>query len=215
MPAKSTRARRRRLPAAEARRRILQAAEKRLVEVGPGGLRLADLALDLGITHQAILHHFGSREDLLAELARFAIASLGQELIEALDRPDGAQASATDLLDRVFRTFGERGQARLIAWLALSGLTPPPSRRKRPSERDGDRVLLRLANALHARRGPAASSDVLENTQFALVLGGLAALGDAIAGAGVRHSAGLDDDREANQRFREWLSKLLVAQLRG
>lgn len=215
MPRKSTRARRRRLPAAEARQRILQAAEKRLVEVGPGGLRLADLALDLGITHQAILHHFGSREDLLAELARFAIASLGQELIEALDHPEGAPASATDLLDRVFHTFGERGQARLIAWLALSGLTPPPSRRTVARAPDGDRVLLRLANVLHARLGSGARPDALENTQFSLVLGSLAVLGDAIAGAGVRHSAGLDDDRETNQRFREWLSKLLVVQLRG
>lgn len=215
MPRKSTRARRRRLPAAEARRRILAAAEKRLVEVGPGGLRLADLSLDLGITHQAILHHFGSREDLLAELARFAIASLGQELIEALDRPAGGAANATDLLDRVFHAFGERGQARLIAWLALSGLTPPPARRRAARESDGDRVLLRLANVLHARLGSDARSDLLENTQFSLVLGSLAVLGDAIAGAGVRYSAGLGDDRETNQRFREWLSKLLVAQLRG
>ena len=40
-------AKRRRLPAADARLRILDAAEKRLIESGPEGLRLAELAQEL------------------------------------------------------------------------------------------------------------------------------------------------------------------------
>ena len=53
---------RRRLPADEAKTRILEAAQKRLTEGGPDAIRLQDLAADLGISHPAILHHFGSRE---------------------------------------------------------------------------------------------------------------------------------------------------------
>jgi AcrR family transcriptional regulator len=191
----------------------LEATEKRLVEVGPGGLRLADLAADLGITHQAILHHFGSREDLLAELARSVIASLGQELITALDREEEPPSGPTDLLDRVFQAFGERGQARLIAWLALSGLTPAPSRRAAKTE--ASQVLLRLAEVLHSRWGKAARGASFENTQFTIVLGSLAVFGDAITGAAVRHSAGLGNDRDTNRRFRAWLSRLLAAQVRS
>ncbi len=76
-------------------------------------------------------------------------------------------------------------------------------------------MLLRLAKVLHARGASSArasSAAAFENTQFTLLLGSLAVLGDAIAGAGVRHSAGLDDDLETKLRFREWLSRLLVAQ---
>ena len=48
--------------AEEARRLILDAAEKRLAQQGPEGLRLQDIARDIGISHPAILHHFESRE---------------------------------------------------------------------------------------------------------------------------------------------------------
>jgi AcrR family transcriptional regulator len=166
---------------------------------------------DLGITHQAILHHFGSREDLLAELARSVIASLGQELITALDREEGPPAGPTDLLDRVFQAFGERGQARLIAWLALSGLTPTPSRRAAKTE--ASQVLLRLAEVLHSRWGKTARGASFENTQFTIVLGSLAVFGDAITGAAVRHSAASPTSRHQSA-FSRMAVGLLVARRR-
>src|SRR6185295_17110146 len=64
---------RRRLRAEEAQRRILEAAEKQLMKVGPEGLRLTDLAQALGVSHPAILHHFGSREGLVAAVVRHAL----------------------------------------------------------------------------------------------------------------------------------------------
>ena len=58
--------------APEARRAILEAAEKRLREGGPEAVRLQDLARDLGVSHPAILHHFGSREKLIRAVMRDA-----------------------------------------------------------------------------------------------------------------------------------------------
>ncbi|MBV1885644.1 MAG: TetR family transcriptional regulator, partial [Parvibaculaceae bacterium] len=51
-------AKRIRRTAEEARRLILDAAEKRLAEQGPEGIRLQDIAKDIGVSHPAILHHF-------------------------------------------------------------------------------------------------------------------------------------------------------------
>ena len=56
---------RRRRSAAETRDAILEAAERRLVDGGPEAIRLQEIAADAGISHPAILHHFGSREGLV------------------------------------------------------------------------------------------------------------------------------------------------------
>src|SRR5262245_30830908 len=77
---------RKRLTAEAARARILAAAERRLSEVGPEGLRLTELAAELGVSHPAILHHFGSREELVAAVVAGAIARLNARLIEAAQR---------------------------------------------------------------------------------------------------------------------------------
>ena len=49
----------------EARRLILDAAERQLAEVGPAGLRLQEVAKEVGVSHPTVLHHFGSREELV------------------------------------------------------------------------------------------------------------------------------------------------------
>jgi len=66
------------LPADEARTRILTAAERKLAEVGPEQLRLTELAAELGISHQAILYHYGSREELVSAVLAHAIARINQ-----------------------------------------------------------------------------------------------------------------------------------------
>ena len=76
-PREPNSARRRRFPAAQARARILAAAERKLAEVGPEQLRLTDLAAELGVSHQAILHHFGSREELVPRTIAGALLVLG------------------------------------------------------------------------------------------------------------------------------------------
>ena len=51
--------------AEEAKMMILDAAERRLRELGPAGIKLQELAADVGVSHPAILHHFGSRDRLV------------------------------------------------------------------------------------------------------------------------------------------------------
>ena len=59
--------------ASEAKSMILDAAEKRLREFGPAGIKLQELAADVGVSHPAILHHFGSRDDLVEAVDRKSV----------------------------------------------------------------------------------------------------------------------------------------------
>jgi AcrR family transcriptional regulator len=198
--ARAAAGRRRRRPADEARRAILDAAERRLLDVGPDAVRLSEIAADVGVSHPAILHHFGSREGLVAAVIQRALASLQHDLVSRLTSGD---VDGAEILDRTLRTLGDQGQARLVAWLALTGRAG-----RRAGE--GAQVIRAVAEAAHARRPRGAD---FEDTLFTIVLGGAALLGDAIAGPQIRASGGLADDRDAARRFRVWLARLLAQHL--
>ncbi len=195
---------RRRRPAEEAQRAILDAAEQRLLAAGPDALRLQDVAADVGVSHPAILHHFGSREGLMRAVTARALASLEADLVRRLADPtDDVDGAA--LLDRVFETLGDRGHARLVAWLVLTGLGDAP-----PGA--GVRVVRAVADLVHERRmaaGRATSAD-FEDSLFTIMLAATALFGDAIVGPQVRASAGLAQDPGADQRFRNWLAELVT-----
>lgn len=194
----------------EARRVILDAAEARLRRVGPAGIRLQEVAADVGISHPAILHHFGSREGLVDAVLARAVGHLRADLVTAFTTAVDADR-ATELLDRVFETLGDRGHARVIAWLILAreeGRTIP--------DLGQDRALSRVGEAVHALRQRGAidpSAPQLEDTLFSMMLAALALFGDALVGDVFRKSAGLDAVADAPARFREWLAKLLVHHL--
>src|ERR1700733_7464843 len=105
----------------DARERILAVAERMLGEVGPDGLRLQEIAREVGISHPAILHHFGSRQGLVQAVVERATASIEADIVASLSSEEG-ELDAAALIERVFRTFFDRGHARLIAWLSLSGV---------------------------------------------------------------------------------------------
>src|SRR6187455_592631 len=85
MPKKRAAPRRRRT-AEQARDEILDAAEKRLRERGPDAIRLQEIAGDVGISHPAVLHHFGSREGLVAAVTERVMGKLERELLEVMVR---------------------------------------------------------------------------------------------------------------------------------
>lgn len=195
--------RRRRRTAQEARHAILEAAQKRLAEWGPEEIRLQDIASDLGISHPAILHHFGSREVLMRELSRHAFESLNADMVSALEERDGEVGL---WLDRVFETLRDRGHARLLAWSTLTG------RMGGADVPDDDLHLIRdLAEAVQARRA-ASAEDVgevcppFEETVFAVQLVAAALLGDALMGTVLRRSAGVASDAATAERYRDWLA---------
>jgi AcrR family transcriptional regulator len=195
-------AKRQRRTAEEARREILDAAEKRLGELGPDGLRLQQIAADVGVSHPAILHHFGSRDGLLRAVVRRAIESLEADLIRALQAaPTGDGPAALDVIERAFRVLVDKGHARVVAWLFLSGQQP-----------DAGMARIRaVAEVAHRRRleaGPADRPVVFEDTLFRTLLVALTIFGEAVAGPAMRRSAGLDNPGDP-ARFRGWLARLI------
>lgn len=208
--------RRRRRTADEARRAILEAAQKRLAEWGPEEIRLQDIAADLGISHPAILHHFGSREVLMRELSRHAFESLNADLVAALGAGGGTR-DVSGWLQQVFETLRDRGHARLLAWATLTGRLD--GRESSGSEADQDPHLLHdLAKAVQARRDVDARQageepPPFEETVFAVQLVAAALLGDALMGGVLRRSAGISSDADTQERFRRWLAEHVTSLL--
>jgi len=199
-----TRTRRRRLPADVARSRILEAAEKKLAEVGPERLRLNDLADELGISRQAILHHFGSREELVGAVVERATLRLNERLADVLGERERDRG---ELFELIAGFYGAEGNARLIAWLVLSGLTSEirPSRaRPRPLQR-----LIELAHEERTHAHP--ERDIpYEDTEFRSQLAAFALLGEAIFGDLIRTSSGGARGPAAARAFRMRLARLLL-----
>jgi AcrR family transcriptional regulator len=205
---------RRRRSAADAKRAILDAAAARVASGGPASIRLQEIAADVGVSHPAILHHFGSREDLLRAVMERALAQLRADLRAAITTTRDHHIDVAEQIEHVFDVLGSHGQARLMAWFALAA-APGQAR----GERDFDFFIRELATLVHERRvaryaeqgRPAPDA---EDTLFTLLLAALALLGDALLGESARANSGLDDPA-AGRRFRTWFAQLLVAHLDG
>src|SRR5262245_21550144 len=137
----SKKRKRRRRPAPESRREILDAAERRLLAGGPEAIRLQDIAADVGVSHPAILHHFGTREALVRALVERVVERFRGALLGGRDLRPGAGMRPS--VERLARAIGRGGQARLLAWVVLS---------RRPLRGLGPGSLRGLAGSL---RGPA------------------------------------------------------------
>ncbi len=189
--------------AGEARDAILEAAQRRIAALGPAALRLSDVAADAGITHPAVLHHFGSRGGLVAEVARRAIETLERELLSLLETP-GVPPEA--LLERAFERLARADHGRLVAWLLLSedeAATAALARTQRLTE---------IAAAVHGRRlAEAAGAPIsLEDSLFGVLLVVLVTLGSAVVGERIVTRAGLGDPAALRLRFQRWLKGLLA-----
>src|SRR5229473_577787 len=110
---------RRRRSAAETRNAILEAAERRLLAGGPEAIRLQEIAADAGISHPAILHHFGSREGLVEAMVIRGITNLQAQFLEGW--PSAKEPDIEGVFDRFYEVASRRGIARMLAWLILSG----------------------------------------------------------------------------------------------
>ena len=184
----------------EARRLILETAQELIARTGPEGLRLQEIAAAAGISHPLILHHFGSREGLVRALTQQAVVELRDKLIASIGSTD---YSLEQQLDRVFDAFRD-GLAQRLAWLA----TVDPQ-----GQQAANAMVMRdVADGLHARRlaaiSPGAAIDRAD-TESLIHLIAAAAFGDAIFGAQLRRSAGLDQTSETEQRFRSWFASLI------
>ncbi len=202
--------RRRRLSGEEARQRILEAAIERLRARGPEALKLTALAKELGVSHQAILYHFESRDGLLAAVLRQAIEGMQAQLADR--RRAAAQGSAPgmrDLIDHGFEVMADQGHGRLLAWLALGhSEESAPADLPRPVE-----LLTYLVHATRTR--PGRGEVDRRETTFLMILLSYVVLGTAIFEPGMFLAAGLGDDPTARTEFRTWFRELLVGLLHG
>jgi AcrR family transcriptional regulator len=187
--------------AEDAKRSILDATERRLLEVGPAGLRIQEIAEDVGISHPAVLHHFGSREALVDAVVERALGGIEQELVNVLG--EHASLAPKDALDRVFDMLGNRGHARLIAWLTLTGHAKTTKTTRE--------AWAKIVDATHKLRKRVNARATRENTAFIVVLSALALFGDALSGDFAFANFGLDN--AARARFRTWLGALLLDRL--
>lgn len=187
----------------DAKEAILRAAEKRLLEVGPQGLRLQEIARDVGLSHPTVLHHVGSRDALVEAVAARAMRGLEGELLacfEGLSPDADARQVTRATLDRVDEALRRRGHARILAWLALTKMTRPHAS-----------LLRDLARVIDAAKRARGSDAGLEDTQFEVLLAGAAMFGIAIVGPELLGMLGLADGEGMHRRFRAWFAEVLAA----
>jgi AcrR family transcriptional regulator len=175
---------------------------------------LQELAADVGVSHPAILHHFGSREDLLRAVMDRALSGLRADLLATVTSTGRDHIDVAEQIEHVFDVLGRHGQARLMAWFALAGERP-----ERRADEEFDFFIHELATLVHQRRLERFAEEdrpapPVEDTLFTILLATLALLGDALLGESARASSGLLDD-DAGPRFRQWFAELIVAHLDG
>lgn len=195
--------------AEEAKSQILDAAEKRLREFGPGGIKLQELAADVGVSHPAILHHFGSRDGLVEAVVRRSLEVLRAKLLEEIRQQMTREVNIASILDAVYGIVAESGNARLIAWLVLDGNTTP----------EETRMMRTLAEAGHVRMVSGGWTQgrkfEFEDMMFTVMMVGAAAVGAGVVGDAMRYSMGIESDEGAEARFRKWFGALLGRYLSG
>lgn len=193
---------RRRRTGDEARTAILDAAEKRLVDGGPAGIRLQEVAADVGIAHPTVLHHFGSREGLVEAVVARALDSLRSSLLGAMREAQPGPENVESMLMRVQDALASGGNARAFLWLALSGHVPTV---EELHVRD-------VAEAVHEirrerRTGPT-PMPAFEDTYFTVLLPALALLSLSVIDPPGKSSVA-DAQPCSAARFRTWLARVI------
>ncbi|HKP64902.1 MAG TPA: TetR/AcrR family transcriptional regulator [Polyangiales bacterium] len=199
---------RRRLEADAARELILDATEQRLVEAGPSGIRLQEVAADAGLSHSTVLHHFGSRELLVKAVITRSTETINARLIEAIQASSGDDTQLETIFENVAEALERTGNARVVLWLALEG-HPVKDGKVRLSD------VVDAAHALRLTRKKHAKKPAREDTARTVVLATLALVGSSVLAPTLLADAGLPADARAGAEFRKWLARLLIAHLDG
>ena len=138
---------------------------------GPAGIRLQEVAADVGLSHPTVLHHFGSREGLVEAVVARALDSLHAGLLEAVRAsPQGTDQLMT-ILDGVLR--GARPQA---ATGAPSSGSPSPATRRPWRGCACGRSPRRSTSARAEHRRGEEPLPTFEDTYFTVLLPALALL---------------------------------------
>lgn len=194
--------------AEEARAAILDAAERRLVTQGPAGIRLQEVAADVGVSHPTVLHHFGNRETLVRAVCERSFEAIHSDVVDAIARSAGGEGQLAGILHGVWRALTDRGHGRVVTWLALEGYAL-----------GGAAVHLRdvavAAHSLRKRKHAGGRTPSFEDTQHVVTLATLALIAQSVLGPEMLADVGLGDSLAAGAEFRAWLARLLTDHLDG
>lgn len=189
-----------RLPADQAKKLILEAAERHLAAHGPDGIRLTELAKELGISHPAILHHFGSRDGLVKAVVHKATSDLEKEIIAIISQESEEEDRAARVIEGVFDLLADRRYARTLIWLQLSNVE------EEADLAEHGKQLRRFADVIHAiRKDKLDEEPSYEDTLFTVAMTSFAIFGASISPV---EQAGIDP-----KAYRAWFSKLVMRQL--
>jgi AcrR family transcriptional regulator len=205
-PSSKTTAPRKRRTAEEARTAILDAAERLLVASGPAGIRLQEVAAEVGVSHPTVLHHFGSREGLVEAVVARALDSLHADLLSASQTAPKGPDQVAVLLDRVYEVLAKGGHARAFLWLSLSGFEPTM---EQLHVRKLAEVIHTMRCALRKERHPTKRGPSFEDTYFTILLPALALMSMAVTAPPGSKAAGADGDACSPRRFRVWLGRMI------
>jgi len=205
-PGRPRRAPRRRLDAEQARDAILDAAAELLVENGPDGLRLTEVAARAGVAHANISYHFGSAAGLQASLARRIAADLSHDVAKLYQGERTAEGAIAMTTARTFEAYDAGGYARLLAWIALSG--------ERPTFESLGEQLAAICAIISAQLGLMGDADADQRRRVvaAVQLVILAAVGNGLIGSMLEPLLPPDPARPT---IPEFLSEVFLARLGG
>jgi AcrR family transcriptional regulator len=95
---------------------ILEAAQKRLARLGADGLRLQDIARDVGVSHPTILHHFGSRDGLIVAMVQHIGEAFVSEIIRRVPIGPTPLPNEVSKVGLVYDLLADKGFGALLGW---------------------------------------------------------------------------------------------------
>ena len=186
---------RKRRTAEQARAEIIEIAAGLLEREGPDAVRVARVAEEMGVSHPAILHHFGCADGLREALYRQISIDLRVDALSILE--NDPRGITIDSLEAVLERLADPKNGKMMAWLLVNGRDPFPDA--------GEQGLASILGLLSQGKG------LSTERRYKLMLVLLAMYGESLLGDHVRSRLGVDDEADP-ANFRRWLLRLVIPQ---
>ena len=186
---------------------LLDVAERRLAEHGVGGLAIADVAGEAGMSHGTLLHHFGSSEGMRHALVSRMADGLLDEILALETSAERPRAQMQGFFEHLFARLAAGGHARLIAWLSLSH--SEDGRAQDPLAASAERLEHLVTNLADRLRLAGRSPDPERSARYTVLLVISSAIGLGVARDSLLPGLALDAGDEKG--YARWLAAVIGA----